>query len=321
MASTQDSSDTAPLVLIHCLPRFNISFTHWLRPRIYPLEPSDPSYATLASSSQVLLTVGPTPVPLTGSRRWSAWWGPAPASITSISPRRQGHQRRRGVFRRRRGLRDRAAHRRAPQALRREPVHPGRAVARNGRVPVGLQGKGSLKKQKMKERLGGKTSWDRRAWKYWLSDCYKARGLLMCHRLQLEEEEGICSISLLCKSSSDALIICCTLSNETHHIINKDVMTALGKKGVIVNVGRGALVDEKELVQFLVRNEIGGAGLDVFENEPVVPEELYALDSVVLSPHKAVATPESLAAVKEVIIDNLEAFFSNKPLLSQVKSE
>ncbi|KAK2989125.1 hypothetical protein RJ640_027199 [Escallonia rubra] len=122
-------------------------------------------------------------------------------------------------------------------------------------------------------------------------------------------------------ASSDALIICCALSNETHHIINKDVMAALGKKGVIVNIGRGALVDEKELVQFLVRNEIGGAGLDVFENEPVVPEELYALDNVVLSPHKAVATPESFAAVQEVIIGNLEAFFSNKPLLSQVKSE
>ncbi|CAK9173104.1 unnamed protein product [Ilex paraguariensis] len=120
-------------------------------------------------------------------------------------------------------------------------------------------------------------------------------------------------------TNSDVLIVCCALTSETHHIINKDVMEALGKKGVIVNVGLGTLVDEKELVQFLVRGESGGAGLDVYENEPNVPEELFAMDNVVLSPHKAVATPESFVALQEVIIGNLEAFFSNKALLSQVE--
>ncbi|XP_075640128.1 glyoxylate/hydroxypyruvate reductase HPR3-like [Castanea sativa] len=121
--------------------------------------------------------------------------------------------------------------------------------------------------------------------------------------------------------NSDVLIVCCALTNETYHIINKDVLTALGREGVIINVGRGALVDEKELVQFLVQGEIGGAGLDVFENEPNVPKELFALDNVVLSPHLAVSTPESFEALNEVIIANLKAFFSNKPLLSPFQHE
>ncbi|GAB4834313.1 hypothetical protein Ancab_032565 [Ancistrocladus abbreviatus] len=118
--------------------------------------------------------------------------------------------------------------------------------------------------------------------------------------------------------NSDVLVICCCLTNETRHIINKDVMTALGKEGVIINVGRGALIDEKEMVQLLLEGKLGGAGLDVFENEPNVPTELYLLDNVVLTPHRAVTTPESFMALEEVMVENLEAFFSNRPLRSPV---
>ncbi|OMO81017.1 hypothetical protein COLO4_23802 [Corchorus olitorius] len=119
--------------------------------------------------------------------------------------------------------------------------------------------------------------------------------------------------------NSDVLIVCCALTEETRHIVNKDVMVALGKEGVIINVGRGALIDEKELVQLLVRGELGGAGLDVFENEPDVPEELFSLNNVVLSPHCAVTTPECFDALEELITANLKAFFSSKPLLSVVE--
>lgn len=119
-------------------------------------------------------------------------------------------------------------------------------------------------------------------------------------------------------AESDAIIVCCALTDETYHFINRDVLLALGKEGVIVNVGRGALIDEKELVRCLVQGEIGGAGLDVFEDEPHVPQELIAMDNVVLSPHRAVLTPEAFTALFEVIVGNLEAFFSNKPLLSPV---
>ncbi|XP_024032631.1 glyoxylate/hydroxypyruvate reductase HPR3-like, partial [Morus notabilis] len=118
--------------------------------------------------------------------------------------------------------------------------------------------------------------------------------------------------------NSDAIVLCCSLTTETRQIVGKEVLSALGKNGVIVNVGRGALIDEKELVRCLVAREIGGAGLDVFENEPNVPEELFALDNVVLSPHVSAYTPESFEAAAEFAIANLEAFFSNKPLLSPI---
>ncbi|OMO78708.1 hypothetical protein CCACVL1_14178 [Corchorus capsularis] len=87
---------------------------------------------------------------------------------------------------------------------------------------------------------------------------------------------------------SDALIICCSLTPETRHLINREVMLALGKQGIIVNIARGAIINEKEMVECLVNGEIGGAGLDVFENEPNVPKELFELDNVVLSPHRVV---------------------------------
>ncbi|KAI9113061.1 hypothetical protein K1719_015993 [Acacia pycnantha] len=119
-------------------------------------------------------------------------------------------------------------------------------------------------------------------------------------------------------TSCDVLIISCPLNDQTRHIISREVMLALGKEGVIVNVGRGAIIDERELVKCLVKGEIGGAGLDVFEDEPNVPKELFDLDNVVLSPHSSAITSESVRGVIEVVGQNLEAFFSNKPLITPV---
>lgn len=117
-------------------------------------------------------------------------------------------------------------------------------------------------------------------------------------------------------SDSDILIICCSLNEQTHHLINKKVLVALGKTGIIINVGRGGIIDEKELVQCLLEGDIGGAGLDVFENEPFVPKELFGLDNVVLSGHCGVYTEESYMDMYELLIGNLNAFFSNKPLIT-----
>ncbi|KAK3429856.1 hypothetical protein EUGRSUZ_E01346 [Eucalyptus grandis] len=128
---------------------------------------------------------------------------------------------------------------------------------------------------------------------------------------------NVCELATNC----DALVICCGLNEETHHMITREVLLALGKEGVVVNIGRGSIIDEKEMVQLLVQGELGGAGLDVFENEPNVPEELLALDNVVLSPHRAIFTQESLSDLCDLVIGNLEAFFSNKPLLSPVLDE
>ncbi|KAI5421456.1 hypothetical protein KIW84_045042 [Lathyrus oleraceus] len=117
-------------------------------------------------------------------------------------------------------------------------------------------------------------------------------------------------------TNTNVLILCCALNDETRHIVNKQVMLALGKGGIIVNVGRGGLIDENELLRCLIDGEIGGAGLDVFENEPHVPKELFSLDNVVLSPHAAVLTSESFNGISKVVEENLKAFFSNKPLIT-----
>lgn len=119
-------------------------------------------------------------------------------------------------------------------------------------------------------------------------------------------------------SNCNILVICCTLTVETRHMIDKDVLKALGKDGILINIARGPIVDEKELVKFLVEGEIAGAGLDVFENEPKVPQELYSMDNVVLTPHRAAFTEEAFSSAFQIVLANLEAFFSNKPLISPV---
>uniref|UniRef100_A0A0E0KM37 D-isomer specific 2-hydroxyacid dehydrogenase NAD-binding domain-containing protein n=1 Tax=Oryza punctata TaxID=4537 RepID=A0A0E0KM37_ORYPU len=118
---------------------------------------------------------------------------------------------------------------------------------------------------------------------------------------------------------SDVLVLCCALTEETRRMVNREVMEALGKDGVLVNVGRGGLVDEAELVRCLREGVVGGAGLDVYVNEPAVPPELFGMDNVVLSDHRAVITPESIQGVIDVVKANLDAFFSGKPLISQVQ--
>ncbi|XP_055817348.1 glyoxylate/hydroxypyruvate reductase HPR3-like [Solanum dulcamara] len=119
----------------------------------------------------------------------------------------------------------------------------------------------------------------------------------------------------------DVLVTCCALTDQTRHLINKEVLMTLGKKGVIINIARGAIINEMELVQCLKQGEIAGAGLDVFENEPNVPEELLSLDNVVLTRHVACHTEESFKATYELVCGNLEALFLNKPLLSPVLDE
>jgi len=96
------------------------------------------------------------------------------------------------------------------------------------------------------------------------------------------------------------------------------VLAALGKKGVLVNVARGSVVDEAALVEALQNGTIAGAGLDVFENEPHVPEALFALDNVVLVPHIGSATWETRQAMSDLAFGNLKAHFAGQPLLSPV---
>jgi hydroxypyruvate reductase len=104
----------------------------------------------------------------------------------------------------------------------------------------------------------------------------------------------------------------------TRRMINAEVLQALGPKGFLINVARGTVVDEAALVDALQRGVIAGAGLDVFEDEPRVPEALRALGNVVLTPHMASATHETRQAMADLALANLQAHFAGQPLLSPV---
>ncbi|GFP81870.1 hydroxyphenylpyruvate reductase [Phtheirospermum japonicum] len=117
-------------------------------------------------------------------------------------------------------------------------------------------------------------------------------------------------------SNSQILIVACSLTHATRHIINRDVINALGKNGIVINIGRGSHIDEDELVSALAEGRLGGAGLDVLEHEPEVPSRLLGLDNVVLSPHVGASTVETRKAMADLVVENLEAHFSNNPLLT-----
>ncbi|XVF20576.1 hypothetical protein REPUB_Repub12eG0012400 [Reevesia pubescens] len=145
----------------------------------------------------------------------------------------------------------------------------------------------------------------------------------MQYLLQLQKEEAIHSISYYSNIyelalNSNILIICCELTDQTHHMVNKQVLLALKKERVIVYIGRGAIIDKQEMVGCLIREEIRGVGLDVFENKPDVPKELFELENVVLSPHKAIHSHETIMTLCDLVVGNFEAFFSNKLLLTHV---
>lgn len=118
--------------------------------------------------------------------------------------------------------------------------------------------------------------------------------------------------------NSDFLVAILPGGKETWHLVDEEVMRALGPKGILVNVARGSVVDEPALVKALADGRLGAAGLDVFEAEPQVPEALWAMDNVVLQPHMASATHETRKAMGDLALDNLRAHFSGKPVLTPV---
>jgi hydroxypyruvate reductase len=116
----------------------------------------------------------------------------------------------------------------------------------------------------------------------------------------------------------DVLIAACPGGAPTHGLISRAVLEALGPKGVFVNIARGSVVDEAALVELLATGQLGGAGLDVFIDEPNVPEALFTLDNVVLQPHQASATRETRSAMGQLVIDNVAAFVAGRPLITPV---
>ena len=116
----------------------------------------------------------------------------------------------------------------------------------------------------------------------------------------------------------DFLVLACPLTTETEHIINREVLDALGPDGILVNIARGPVVDEAEMVAALLEGRIGGAGLDVFEKEPHVPEELLSLPQVVLLPHVGSGSLETRTDMSDLTVANIKAHFQGKPVITPV---
>lgn len=117
-------------------------------------------------------------------------------------------------------------------------------------------------------------------------------------------------------ASVDILVVATSGGKETAKLVDKAVIDALGPDGMLVNIARGSVIDEEALAAALVEGRLGSAGLDVFVDEPNVPEALLALENVVLLPHQGSATVETRAAMGRLTIDNLDAHFAGRPLIT-----
>jgi hydroxypyruvate reductase len=120
---------------------------------------------------------------------------------------------------------------------------------------------------------------------------------------------------------ADFLVVVAAGGDETRHLVDAGVLRALGPRGFLINVARGSVIDEQALAAALTAGTIGGAGLDVYQDEPRVPEALLALDNVVLLPHLASATHETRRAMGERTLANLAAFFATGQVPVAVPTE
>jgi hydroxypyruvate reductase len=118
---------------------------------------------------------------------------------------------------------------------------------------------------------------------------------------------------------SDILFLCAAGGPKgSPPMVGAEIFEALGPRGIFVNIARGWLVDEPALVDALTRKKLGAAGLDVFFDEPKVPNALRDLDNVVLTPHIASSTEETMGAMGACVIDNLVSWFAGRGAVTPV---
>jgi lactate dehydrogenase-like 2-hydroxyacid dehydrogenase len=116
----------------------------------------------------------------------------------------------------------------------------------------------------------------------------------------------------------DVLMVITPGGAETKNLINAEVLRALGRDGILINMSRGSVVDEPALIKALQEKTILSAGLDVFAREPEVPTELIAMDHVVLFPHLGSASVATRDKMDQLVVDNLLAWAGGKPPLTPV---
>jgi lactate dehydrogenase-like 2-hydroxyacid dehydrogenase len=117
---------------------------------------------------------------------------------------------------------------------------------------------------------------------------------------------------------ADVIIAACPGGAATQKVISRAALKALGPQGTFINIARGSVVDQEALIELLASGELGAAGLDVFNNEPKVPEALWTMPNVVLMPHVGSGTHATRAAMGQLTLDNVAAFVAGKPLLTAV---
>jgi lactate dehydrogenase-like 2-hydroxyacid dehydrogenase len=117
---------------------------------------------------------------------------------------------------------------------------------------------------------------------------------------------------------SDYLVIATPGGPGTHHLVDRMVLEALGPRGFLINVARGSVVDTAALADALSSGTIAGAGLDVYEGEPRPPQALLHLQNVVLTPHVAGTSPESIGASVSNFIDNATRYFAGEAVLTPI---
>lgn len=120
--------------------------------------------------------------------------------------------------------------------------------------------------------------------------------------------------------ASDVLFLACPASPATEKMVNAEVLESLGPQSFLINIARGSVVDEAALLVALQQKKIAGAALDVFENEPNPDVRFLNLDNVLLTPHIGSATSETRQLMTNLAIDNLEAFYNQQPLLTEVQN-
>lgn len=129
-----------------------------------------------------------------------------------------------------------------------------------------------------------------------------------------------CDSPLQLAQAVDILVIATPGGAGTLHLVDAPVLEALGGEGYLVNIARASVVDTQALVQALQAGVIAGAALDVFDDEPAVPEALKVLGNTVLTPHVAGQSPEAARDTVTLVLRNLQAFFAGEPVLTPVLS-
>lgn len=119
-------------------------------------------------------------------------------------------------------------------------------------------------------------------------------------------------------SDSDIVSLHCPLNEETHHLIGEEELSLMKETAILINTARGAVVNQEALIKALKENRLYGAGLDVYEDEPHIPEDLLALDNVVLLPHIGSSSTETRNRMSELVAHNIINVLEGRPPITPV---